>query len=177
MNADEQEGAGGWPAISVVVATRHRPELLLSAVTSILGQSYPGELECLVVFDQSQPEPLPTEVLTGRQLRVLSNTRTAGLAGARNAGITAAVGTVIAFCDDDDTWQPDKLTRQVELLNRSAAHFVACCVRIRYSYHAVVRIPPHRTGFAHRPLPRYGGHSLDLIYAFLAPTNDIGDQT
>jgi hypothetical protein len=148
LNADEQEGAGGWPAISVVVATRHRPELLLSAVTSILGQSYPGELECLVVFDQSQPEPLPTEVLPGRQLRVLSNTRTAGLAGARNAGITAAVGTVIAFCDDDDAWQPDKLTCQVELLRRSAADFVACGVRIRYSDHAVVRMPPPRTGFA-----------------------------
>jgi hypothetical protein len=148
LNADKQEDAGGWPAVSVVVATRHRPELLLRAVTSILGQSYPGELECLVVFDQSQPEPLPTEVLPGRQLRVLSNTRTAGLAGARNAGITAAVGTVIAFCDDDDAWQPDKLTCQVELLRRSAADFVACGVRIRYSDHAVVRMPPPRTGFA-----------------------------
>jgi glycosyltransferase involved in cell wall biosynthesis len=81
-------------------------------------------------------------------LRVLSNTRTAGLAGARNAGITAAVGTVIAFCDDDDAWQPDKLTCQVELLRRSAADFVACGVRIRYSDHAVVRMPPPRTGFA-----------------------------
>jgi len=148
LNADKQEDAGGWPAVSVVVATRHRPELLLRAVTSILGQSYLGELECLVVFDQSQPEPLPTEVLPGRQLRVLSNTRTAGLAGARNAGITAAVGTVIAFCDDDDAWQPDKLTCQVELLRRSAADFVACGVRIRYSDHAVVRMPPPRTGFA-----------------------------
>jgi glycosyltransferase involved in cell wall biosynthesis len=147
MNADEQGGTGGWPAVSVVVATRHRPELLLRAVTSILGQSYPGELECLVVFDQSQPEPLLAEILPGRQLRMLSNTRRPGLAGARNAGITAAVGTVIAFCDDDDTWQPDKLTRQVELLNRSAADFVACGVRIRYSDHAVVRMPPAQTGF------------------------------
>jgi GT2 family glycosyltransferase len=57
MNADDQGGAGGWPAVSVVVATRNRPELLLRAVTSILGQSYPGDLECLVVFDQSQPTP------------------------------------------------------------------------------------------------------------------------
>jgi len=147
MNADEQGSAGGWPAVSVVVATRHRPELLLRAVTSILGQSYPGELECLVVFDQSQPAPLPAEIRPGRQLHVLSNTRKPGLAGARNAGITAAAGTVIAFCDDDDTWQPDKLTRQVELLNRSAADFVACGVRIRYSDRAVVRMPPAQTGF------------------------------
>jgi len=138
---------GSWPAVSVVVPTRHRPELLRHAVTSILGQSYPGELECLVVFDQSEPAPLLGEVPTGRQLRLLTSTRKPGLAGARNAGITAAVGSVIAFCDDDDTWRPDKLARQVELLNTSGADFVACGVQIHYSDHAVVRMPPAQTGF------------------------------
>ena len=94
MNVDRQ--GAPWPAVSVVVPTRHRPELLLHAVTSILGQSYPGKLECLVVFDQSEPAAAPLgEIPAGRQLRVLANTRTPGLAGARNAGITAAVGSVI----------------------------------------------------------------------------------
>jgi glycosyltransferase involved in cell wall biosynthesis len=133
--------------VSVVVATRYRPAMLMHAVSSIFGQSYPGELECLVIFDQSEPAPPPVEIPAGRTLRVLSNTRKPGLAGARNTGITAAAGTVIAFCDDDDSWLPDKLTRQVELLNRSAADFVACGVRIRYCDHAAVRIPPARTGF------------------------------
>ena len=119
MTASEQGGA--WPEVSVVVATRHRPELLMRAVSSIIGQAYPGELECLVVFDQSEQVPPPAEIPAGRKLRVLTNTRKPGLAGARNTGITAAVGAVIAFCDDDDTWRPDKLTRQVELLNGSAA--------------------------------------------------------
>jgi len=145
VTANEQGGA--WPRVSVVVATRHRPEMLMRAVSSIFGQSYPGELECLVIFDQSEPAPLPVEVPAGRKLRVLTNTRKPGLAGARNTGITAAAGTVIAFCDDDDSWLPDKLTRQVELLTRSAGDFVACGVRIHYSDHAAVRIPPARTGF------------------------------
>jgi glycosyltransferase involved in cell wall biosynthesis len=145
MTANAKED--GWPTVSVVVATRHRPELLLRAVTSILGQSYPGELECLVVFDQSEPSPPHAEVPVSRKLHVLSNTRKPGLAGARNAGIDAAVGTVIAFCDDDDTWHPDKLTRQVELLNRSGAEFVACGVRILYSGHVTVRMPPAQTSF------------------------------
>lgn len=136
-----------WPGVSVVVATRNRPELLRKAVTSILGQSYPGELECLVVFDQSEPAPPPARVPAGRQLRVLANIRKPGLAGARNAGIMAAAGTVIAFCDDDDTWRPDKLLRQVRLLNTSAAGFVACGVQICYSDHAVIRLPPALTGF------------------------------
>ena len=41
MNANEQAGAGAWPEVSVVVATRHRPELLLRAVTSILASLTP----------------------------------------------------------------------------------------------------------------------------------------
>jgi glycosyltransferase involved in cell wall biosynthesis len=144
--ADKQ--GGSWPAVSVVVPTRHRPELLLRAVTSILGQTYPGELECLVIFDQSEPTPpLLGEMPAGRHLRVLTNIRKPGLAGARNVGITAAAGSVIAFCDDDDTWRLDKLALQVELLNMSAADFVACGVQIHYSDHAVVRIPSAQTGF------------------------------
>jgi glycosyltransferase involved in cell wall biosynthesis len=145
MTADEKGTA--WPTVSVVVATRHRPELLLRAVTSILSQSYPGDLECLVVFDQSAPVEIPAEVPPGRQLRVLTNTRTPGLAGARNSGIDNAGGTVIAFCDDDDTWHRDKLTRQIELLNASAADFVACGVCILYSGRVVVRMPPPQTSF------------------------------
>ena len=145
MTASEQGGA--WPEVSVVVATRHRPDMLMRAVSSIVGQAYPGELECLVIFDQSEPVPPPVETPVGRKLRVLSNTRQPGLAGARNTGITAAGGTVIAFCDDDDIWLPDKLTRQVELLNGAAANFVACGVRIHYSDHALVRLPPTQTGF------------------------------
>jgi glycosyltransferase involved in cell wall biosynthesis len=141
------EQGGPWPAVSVVVPTRGRPELLRHAVTSILGQSYPGELECLVVFDQSELAPLPGEMPAGRQLRLLTNTREPGLAGARNSGITAAAGSVIAFCDDDDTWRPDKLARQVELLNMSAADFVSCGVEIHFSDRAVVRMPPAQTGF------------------------------
>ncbi|HKQ02174.1 MAG TPA: glycosyltransferase, partial [Actinomycetes bacterium] len=45
--------AAETPAVSVVVPTRDRPELLRRAVTAILSQTYPGPVECLVVFDQS----------------------------------------------------------------------------------------------------------------------------
>ena len=45
---------------------------------------------------------------------VLANWRTPGLAGARNTGILALDTELVAFCDDDDTWAPDKLRRQVD---------------------------------------------------------------
>jgi glycosyltransferase involved in cell wall biosynthesis len=135
-----------WPSVSVIVATRDRPALLERAVTSILRQSYPGELECVVVFDQSTPVPVPVEVPAGRKLRTVTNTRTPGLAGARNTGIAATDGALIAFCDDDDAWDAGKLSLQVEELNRSSAQFVASGVRIHHSDHIVERVPPGRVG-------------------------------
>ena len=36
---------------------------------------------------------------------------------ARNAGVEAATGSLLAFCDQDDVWLPDKLARQVAYLH------------------------------------------------------------
>lgn len=139
-------GERSWPTVSVVVATRHRPELLRKAVSGILSQAYPGEIECLAVFDQSEPVTPIAPIATGRRLRVLANTRTPGLAGARNTGILAASGPVIALCDDDDVWLPDKLSRQVGLLDQAPSGFVAAGIRIRRLERAIERVPPAEVG-------------------------------
>src|SRR5450755_1561827 len=109
--------AAPWPSVSVIVPTRDRPVMLDRAVRSIAGQSYPGEIECVIVFDQSDPAPVNVELPAGRRVRLLTNTRTPGAAGARNTGIIASEGAVVAFCDDDDVWDADKLRLQVELLD------------------------------------------------------------
>ncbi|MFC6408587.1 glycosyltransferase family 2 protein [Planobispora longispora] len=104
------------PSVTVVVATRDRLELLRRAVTAILSQEYAGEIDVIVVFDQSDPVALDVDCPPGRSLRVTTNGRTPGLAGSRNTGITAARTDYVAFCDDDDEWLPGKLRAQVELL-------------------------------------------------------------
>ena len=105
-----------WPTVSAVVATRDRLELLRQAVAAILAQDYPGAIDVVVVFDHSQPDHSLARDGQQRRVRVVTNTRTPGLAGARNRGVLAATGSLVAFCDDDDTWLPHKLTRQVQLL-------------------------------------------------------------
>jgi glycosyltransferase involved in cell wall biosynthesis len=40
-------------------------------------------------------------------------------ARARNTGVTSATGEYVAFLDDDDEWLPEKLERQVDLLDSS----------------------------------------------------------
>lgn len=104
--------------VSVVIATRNRPEMVREAIASVRAQDYAGDIEVLVVFDQSEPDAGLASSTTdpGRSVRVLTNTRTPGLAGARNSGISEAVGTYVAFCDDDDYWMPAKLSRQTAAL-------------------------------------------------------------
>jgi hypothetical protein len=92
--------------------------LLRSAVRSILEQDYPGEVEVFVVFDGEDPVPLDVPAPPHRIVRLLTNDRTPGQAGARNVGALAAGGAYLAFCDDDDEWMPGKLRIQIDALER-----------------------------------------------------------
>jgi glycosyltransferase involved in cell wall biosynthesis len=104
--------------VSVVIPTRDRPVLLRRAVESVLAQdvvrSGDVAVEVVVVFDGTEPDhALPVEHPT---VRTMTNARTPGLAGSRNTGILAARGELVAFCDDDDEWEPAKLGAQLEAL-------------------------------------------------------------
>jgi glycosyltransferase involved in cell wall biosynthesis len=104
------------PSLSVVVATRDRPQLLRRAVASILAQRYDGPIEVIAVFDQSEPDLDLVQAGTERSVRVIRNTRTPGLPGGRNSGIAESDRDLIAFCDDDDLWLPGKVAAQVDML-------------------------------------------------------------
>jgi glycosyltransferase involved in cell wall biosynthesis len=68
------------------------------------------------VFDGTEPETELEMTSAQRTVRVMNNSRTQGLPGGRNTGITATAGTYVAFCDDDDEWLPGKLQAQIEFL-------------------------------------------------------------
>jgi hypothetical protein len=106
-----------WPLVSVIVPTRGRPELVRQTIAAVVAQTYPGDIECIVVHDQESPdEELATLGTARRSIRVVSNTHTPGLAGARNTGLELTSGEFVASCDDDDLWHPDKLQRQIDRL-------------------------------------------------------------
>lgn len=122
------------PEVSVVIATRDRPELMRRAVRSILAQRNVGPLEVILVFDgKGEGEALdaPDDLDAGQHtIRVMRNTRTQGLAGARNTGILAARASFIAFCDDDDEWKADKLERQLPLMKDPEVMLVSTGIEI-----------------------------------------------
>jgi glycosyltransferase involved in cell wall biosynthesis len=129
------------PRVDVVVATRNRPELLRLALDAIWQQTYPGEIVCHVVFDQCDPDTQVARKAPNRSIQVMTNDRSPGLAGARNAGILAGSGELVAFCDDDDEWLPTKVERQVEALAGSRALTSVTGIVVLYAEHAVPRVP------------------------------------
>jgi glycosyltransferase involved in cell wall biosynthesis len=130
------------PSVSVVIPTRRRPDLLRRAVEAVLEQTYEGTVECLVVFDQSEPHLPDVPVPESRHLKALRNVRTPGLAGARNTGALGASGELLAQCDDDDEWLPHKLTRQVErIAQNSKAIVVGSGIALRTHGRTVRRVP------------------------------------
>jgi glycosyltransferase involved in cell wall biosynthesis len=122
-----------WPSVGVVIATRDRPNLLRRALASVIDQDYPGAMRVVVVYDGVRPD---WRIARGgdRSVLVLENWRTRGAAGARNTGILA-VGDcdLVALCDDDDTWHPQKLTAQVSALRQHpGALFVTCAAEVEF---------------------------------------------
>jgi len=121
MTAETVTGGAGaahdWPLVSVIVPTRGRPELVRESIMGVVSQTYPGDIECVVVHDQEQPDKTLEQLgEPGRKVIAATNTRTAGLAGARNAGLSLTHGDYVASCDDDDVWHPAKLHRQIGYL-------------------------------------------------------------
>jgi hypothetical protein len=106
-----------WPPVSVIMPTRGRPELVRESIAAVVGQTYPGDIECIVVHDQEPPDKSLSSLGTARhRVRVVTNAHTPGLAGARNTGLDLVHGDFVATCDDDDVWHPDKLQVQVARL-------------------------------------------------------------
>jgi GT2 family glycosyltransferase len=96
------------PFISVVVCTRDRPDQLEDCLRLLGEQEYP-RFEVVVVDNASRSDRV-TELVNARPagsaiFRCVAEPRP-GLSWARNAGIAAASGGIIAFLDDDE--EPDR---------------------------------------------------------------------
>jgi glycosyltransferase involved in cell wall biosynthesis len=99
------------PPASVIICTRDRAERLNSSLTAVLRQDYP-DFEVIVV-DNAPAGDAVADLIADRNaagtggvpLRRIVETRP-GLSWARNTGLHAASGQIVAFLDDDE--HPDQ---------------------------------------------------------------------
>jgi glycosyltransferase involved in cell wall biosynthesis len=98
-------------AVSCIVPVFNGERFLAEALDSILAQSYQPH-EIIVADDGSTDGTADVVRRYGLRVRYLHQPN-ARPAAARNLGLAAVTGALVAFLDSDDTWHPEKLMRQV----------------------------------------------------------------
>ncbi len=112
---------------AVIVPTLNRADRLLPTLATIRAQTY-RPLE-IIVSDDGCSDGTADRVreLADARIRVVSAPRPSGVSAARNRGIAhAGHATWIAFCDDDDYWLPEKLSRQIAVMRRTERLWSYC---------------------------------------------------
>ncbi|MCZ4123021.1 glycosyltransferase family 2 protein [Streptomyces sp. H39-S7] len=98
--------------VATVIATHRRPEALLAAVASALGQTVRDHVVIVVDDGAGLPE-LPADPRLFA-VSLARNTATAGVV--RNVGIRLTRSRYVAFLDDDNRWEPDHLEQALAVL-------------------------------------------------------------
>ncbi|MEB3357229.1 MAG: glycosyltransferase family A protein [Synechococcales bacterium] len=112
------------PRISVIIPTYNGDRYLSAALDSVLAQTSPAA-EIIVVDDGSTDGTRACLEQYGDRLRCIYQ-ENQGVAIARNRGVEAAQGDVIAFLDQDDLFRPHKLAQQgAALADAPAIGFVS----------------------------------------------------
>ena len=104
--------------VSVIIPTIGRPELN-RAIQSVRAQAFRRPIEVVVVVDlarESTSAPVDVEQIADQVIWTGGGRRGSF---ARNAGVRASRGGWIAFLDDDDEWEPNKLHSQFACLARA----------------------------------------------------------
>jgi hypothetical protein len=134
------------PLVSVIIPTYDRKELVQQAIDSVLTQIY-SHREVIVVDDGSTDGTGKTLAARyGDRIRYVWQ-ENQGESVARNHGIELARGEYIALLDSDDLWLPEKLARQVAVLDANTdADMVFCQAWIINKQGQRIGESPHGAG-------------------------------
>ena len=115
------------PVVSIVTPVYNVEKFIEETMDSVRAQTF-QDWELLLVEDGSKDHT--AEVImaylekTGEhRIRLISMEQNGGAARARNMGVKEARGRYLAYLDADDLWEPEKLERQLALMQKKGAAF------------------------------------------------------
>ncbi|MFI3202579.1 MAG: glycosyltransferase family 2 protein [Eubacteriales bacterium] len=154
--------------ISVIITTHNRVELLKQAIGSVKNQTY-RNLECFIIDDASDYDIRPeVEGLMDERFQLIQipKSESGGSNYARNLGIKRSQGQYIALLDDDDTWEVEKLEKQVNSLQQVGDARISYCLR-RFVYHnGACDYEQYHTG-------QEGDCSRKIFYSIIGTTSSL----
>ncbi len=107
------------PRVSILLTCYNHLRFLPAALDGVRGQSF-GDFEILALDDGSTDgtrEWLTEQARTESRLRLIFNEKNLGTYATLNVGLAVAKGEFIAILNDDDLWAPEKLIRQLEMMD------------------------------------------------------------
>lgn len=113
------------PMISVIMPAYNAASYIEEAIRSVQSQTL-SDWELLVIDDCSTDDTCAVvERLAQQDSRIIliKNETNKGAAGVRNQGFELCRGEFVALLDSDDVWLPEKLSLQLDKLQKSGAHF------------------------------------------------------
>jgi glycosyltransferase involved in cell wall biosynthesis len=111
------------PQVDVIIPTRNRATLTAEALASVEAQTF-GTWRAYLVDDASDDGSVDAlRAMAARDPRVTLVVRPerGGPQVARQTGLDAAQGPLVAILDSDDLWEPAKLERQVAVFTDAAS--------------------------------------------------------
>lgn len=110
--------------ISVIIPNYNRCDKLIAAIKSVLGQTY--EVHEIIVCDDGSTDDSKKSVLALNHSKLiwLDCGRNGRPAVPRNMGIRQSKGNWLAFLDNDDQWLPEKIEKQINILEGTGLNVV-----------------------------------------------------
>jgi glycosyltransferase involved in cell wall biosynthesis len=112
-------------SISVIIPVYNGEQYIRKTLESVFAQTYQS-YEIICVDDGSKDASLAILEEYGDRIKVIQQPN-AGQAGARNTGAKRGMGKCLAFLDQDDQWYPQKLERQVAVLEANPEAVMVHC--------------------------------------------------
>lgn len=147
--------------VSVVMPIHNRAHLVARVVGSLCAQTY-RNLEIVVADDASSDDVAGAVAALGDpRVRLVRRGRNGGVAAARNTGLAAATGPLIAFHDSDDICPSDRIELSVRALLALPEGYVGV-YGMRLFYAQLDEASYHKVWARARPFPHDRPLSGDL---------------
>lgn len=137
--------------VSCIIPSYKRCNTVIRAIDSVLGQTYKS-VEVLIVDDNTPNDEYSIALQEALKkydneprVRYIQQKLHKNGAVARNVGIQEANGEFVAFLDDDDEWLPEKIEKQMKLIDKNKELDAVTCLWSMWEKGQEFRKCPHYT--------------------------------
>ena len=114
----------GRDLVSIIMPSYNTAKYIADSINSVINQTYKN-WELIIVDDCSidNTDEIVNKFLKDRRIKYFKNEKNSGAAISRNKALREAKGRWIAFLDSDDLWEPLKLEKQINFMEKNMYSF------------------------------------------------------